>query len=135
MRKTIISAIGIALSALIILPSFGSGLATVRLTASRIAILNNGHDSMEIIAEVRDSGGNYAPDGTPVTFDCSTPGVIFLGNRVVGTRGGSARTRLVGTFKGVATVRALSSGAGFLGGEGSLDITFTDDPNETYQGN
>src|SRR5437870_3196952 len=123
MRKTIAFAMGIALSVLIPVTSFSYGLATVRLTASRIAILNNGHDSMEIIAEVRDSGGNYAPDGTQVNFDCSTPGVIFLGNKVVGTRGGSARIRLVGTYKGTATVRALSSGAGFLGGEGSLDIT------------
>lgn len=121
-----------AIACLLILAAPGvpaSSVATIVLRASRIAVLNDGRDYTEIIAEVRDSGGRFVPDGTAVTFNTNLG--QFTGSTTVGTRAGTARIRLTSQQKGTATVTAATGGGGFQ----KTDILFTDDPTETYQGN
>ncbi len=107
-------------------------LPTIRLTASRLAVLSDGRDSTEIDAEVRDSTGSLVPDGTPVTFN-TTLGQ-FLEGAVATTRGGTARARLSSAQKGAATVMATTGGA-LSGGFQTISILFSDDPEDTVPGN
>jgi hypothetical protein len=109
-----------------------AGIPTIRLTASRQAVLNDGRDSTEIIAEVRDSTGSYFPDGTTVTFTTNLG--VFMQAGTTGTsstRAGTARIRLTSQQKGTALVQAVTIGGGFA----SIEISFTDDPAEMFQGN
>jgi len=106
-----------------------AGVPTIVLRASRVAVLNDGRDYTEIIAEVRDSSGSFVPDGTPVTF--STNLGQFGGGATIGTRSGTARVRLTSQQKGTATITAAVGGGGFQ----KMDVVFTDDPTETFQGN
>ncbi|MCX6358210.1 MAG: hypothetical protein NT029_00230 [Armatimonadetes bacterium] len=109
-----------------------AGPPTIDLRAVRQAALSDGRDYIEIVAEVRDSGGTYLPDGTRVTFTTSRG--VFVQSGVSASalvRSGSARVRVSSQQKGVATVTASVPGGGFQ----RVDVTFTDDPAETYQGN
>lgn len=121
-------------SVLMLVPpvSFAAGPPTIVLTSSRVAVLNDGRDSAEIIAEVRDSSGRYVPDGTLVTFNTNL-GFFAEGGPMTRatTRAGSARVRLRGQQKGTATVTATVAGGGFQ----KVDIVFTDDPADTFEGN
>lgn len=109
-----------------------AGPPTILLTSSRFAVLNDGRDSVEIIAEVRDSSGRYVNDGTEVSFSTNL-GVFAEGgpSTRASTRSGAARVRLSSQQKGTATVTASVPGGGFQ----KLEILFTDDPAETFQGN
>jgi hypothetical protein len=108
------------------------GRPTILLSASRSAVLADGRDYTELIAEVRDSSGNLVPDGTVVTFSTNL-GVFAEGGpaATAKTRAGSARVKLNSASKGEATITAAVEGGGFA----KLEITFTDDPSETFKGN
>ena len=112
--------------------ALANGLPTVKLTATRTAVLNDGRDATELIAEIRDSSGRPVPDGTSVTFHTSLGN--FAENATVQTRSGTARIRLTSPQKGTAIITAQTSGA-YAGGVQKIEITFTDDPSETFQGN
>ena len=74
------------------------------LRAHPQAIVADGHSSTTISAEVSDSSGNAAPDGTIVEFTTSL-GII---ERSAGTAGGVARVRLEGgSTIGTANVTAV----------------------------
>src|SRR5436305_1001747 len=103
--------------------------ATISLTASRPSVLSDGKDMTELIAEVRDSAGHLAPDGTAVNFLTSMG--QFDNASAQTTRAGSARIHLRSPQKGTATVTATSG----LGGLAKIEIVFTDDPSETFLGN
>src|SRR5215470_17995189 len=64
---------------------------TLVLTVSRTAVMNDGKDNTEVIAEVRDASGNLAPDGTQVSFTTSLG--QFAPAPVATTRAGNARVR------------------------------------------
>ena len=72
--------------------AYGVGVPTIGLKSTRAAVLNDGRDYHEIIADIRDNTGAYVPDNTTVTFQAS--GGQFSGPTAVGTRAGSARIRL-----------------------------------------
>ena len=112
--------------------ALGNGLPTVKLTASRTAVLNDGRDATELIAEIRDSNGRLVPDGTQITFHTNLG--TFAENPTVQTRAGSARIRLTSPQKGTALITAQTSGA-YAGGVQKIEIVFTDDPSQTFQGN
>lgn len=109
-----------------------AGPPTIDLRAMRPAALADGRDYIEVVAEVRDSSGSYLPDGARVTFTTSLG--LFVQSGVSASalvRSGAARVRVSSQQKGVATVTASVPGGGFQ----RTEITFTDDPAETYQGN
>ncbi len=109
-----------------------AGPPTITMTSSRYAALNDGRDSVEIIAEIRDSSGSFVPDGTAVVFNTNIGSFEREGpSATVRTRAGSARVLLTSQQKGPATVTATVSGGGFQ----KVDVLFTDDPAETFQGN
>ncbi|MBM3493654.1 MAG: hypothetical protein FJX72_04930, partial [Armatimonadetes bacterium] len=113
-------------------PAEASGPPTITLTASRFAALSDGRDPVEIIAEVRDSSGRFVTDGTAVVFNTNLGLFLREGpGATARTRSGSARVMLTSQSKGTATVTATVSGGGFQ----KVDVLFTDDPAETYQGN
>ena len=109
-------------------PVWAAGTPTIQLTASRMVVLADGRDTTEIIAEVRDSTGSFVPDGTVVSF--TTTRGVFMGGGAAQTRSGVARVRLSSQQTGTATVTAA-----VIGRAESIDITFTNDPSETFQGN
>ena len=78
--------------------ALANGLPTVKLTASRTAVLNDGRDATELMAEVRDTSGRPVPDGTPVTFYTNLG--TFAENNTVQTRAGTARQRPRGASRG-----------------------------------
>jgi len=135
-RQHPVSACVLLAALLLSLPycAFGArgGPPTIVLSTSRFAILSDGRDSAEIIAEVRDSSGRYVADGTVVTFSTNL-GVFADGGPVTRTetRSGTARVRLRSQQKGTATVTASVAGGGFQ----RLDILISDDPADTFQGN
>jgi hypothetical protein len=109
-----------------------SGPPTITLTASRFAALSDGRDPIELIAEVRDSTGRYVPDGTAVVFNTNLGLFVREGpSASVQTRSGTARVTLTSQAKGTATVTATVAGGGLQ----RQDVVFTDDPEETFQGN
>jgi hypothetical protein len=110
-----------------------AGLPTIKLRANRSAILNDGKDVSEIVADVRDSTGNFVPNGTTVRFTTDKGGFQpgLQPDASVTTQSGQARVRLVGQQKGAAKV--FASVQGTL--SDTLEITLTDDPTETFQGN
>lgn len=110
----------------------GAGIATISLQAARSAVLNDGRDSTDIIAEVRDSSGAYLPDGTTVTFSTDL-GTFAQGGPTASaqTRAGTARVRLTSQRKGTATITATVAGGGFQ----KCEVVFTDDASETVAGN
>src|SRR5690348_4808908 len=113
--------------------SASAGLPTIKLRANRTAILNDGKDVSEIVADVRDSTGNFVPNGTSVRFTTDKGGFQpgFQPDVSVTTQSGQARVRLVGQQKGTAKILASMQGAV----SDTLEITLTDDPSETFQGN
>lgn len=113
-------------------PAQAAGRPTILLTASRSAVLCDGRDYTELIAEVRDSSGNLVPDGTVVTFSTNLGVFADAGPAATArTRAGSARVKLNSPSKGEATVTAAVEGGGFA----KIEVTFTDDPSETFKGN
>lgn len=108
------------------------GPPTISLTSSRFAVLADGRDYAEIIAEVRDSTGRFVPDGVMVSFSTNL-GLFADGGPATrsGTRAGVARIRITSQQKGTATITASVPGGGFQ----RLELLFTDDPAETFQGN
>ena len=116
----------------LVLSAKALGPPTITMTSSRFAALSDGRDAIEIIAEVRDSSGRFVQDGTAVVFNTNIG--TFRGegpSATARTRYGSARVLLVSQQKGMATVTATVGGGGFQ----KVDVSFTDDPEETYQGN
>ncbi|MCC6730527.1 MAG: hypothetical protein IT208_14425 [Chthonomonadales bacterium] len=108
------------------------GVPTLSLRSSRGAALNDGRDTVEVIAEVRDSAGRYVPDGTSVTFTTNLGTFAQAGvSQTVQTRAGTARARISAQVKGTATVTAVVDGGGFA----RYDLIFTDDPEDTFEGN
>jgi hypothetical protein len=109
--------------------AFAAGIPTITLKSTRTAALNDGRDYHEIIADIRDSTGGYIRDGLLVTFQ--TNAGQFTGNASVPTRLGQARVKLTSMQKGSATVTATVEGGGFQ----QIQVSFTDDKEETFQGN
>lgn len=122
-----------AVSALLVAPlAAAAGVPTITLRTSRLAILNDGRDTAEIIAEVRESSGAYARDGTMVNFTTTLGTFAQSGKSAsAATRAGTARVRLSGQEKGSTTITATVAGGGFQ----TCVLMLTDDPAETYQGN
>src|SRR5215468_5302989 len=92
--------IAIAFSLLLVASCTQAGIPTIVIKSTRAAALNDGRDFHEIIAEVRDSSGAWAADGTMVTF--TTTLGQFIGAQTIATRAGTARIRLVSLQKGTA---------------------------------
>jgi hypothetical protein len=113
--------------------ALAAGLPTIKLRVNRSAILNDGRDVSEIVADVRDSTGNFVPNGTTVRFDTSLGGFQpgMSPNATASTQSGQARVRFVGQQKGTATIRASMQGAV----SEPAEVVLTDDPTETFQGN
>ncbi|NLH98191.1 MAG: hypothetical protein GX446_01720 [Chthonomonadales bacterium] len=131
-----ISLLRFARSTLVLLGIAGvcraAGPPTITMTSSRFAALSDGRDSVEIIAEVRDGSGRFVPDGTAVVFTTNLGIFAREGpSATVRTRSGSARVTMTSQSKGTATVSATVAGGGFQ----RMDVLFTDDPEETFQGN
>jgi hypothetical protein len=109
--------------------AIAAAVPTITLKSTRTAALNDGRDYHEIIADVRDSTGAFMRDGTLVTFQ--TNAGQFTGSSSVQTRLGQARVKLTSLQKGGATVTATVEGGGFQ----QVQVNFTDDKEETFQGN
>lgn len=111
----------------------GAGLPTIKIRTTRTAILNDGRDVADIIAEVRDSTGSPAANGTSVRFETNLgqfrPGMTP--NVTATTQSGQARVQLIGQQKGTAKVFASVQGAV----SDPTEIILTDDASETFQGN
>ena len=113
--------------------AFAFGVPTIKLRANRTAILNDGRDASEIVAEVRDNTGNFVTNGTSVRFD-TTKGGFQPGmspSISVTTQSGQARVRLVGLEKATARVFASMQGAV----SEPVEVILTNDATETFQGN
>ncbi|HLV81185.1 MAG TPA: invasin domain 3-containing protein, partial [Chthonomonadaceae bacterium] len=107
----------------------GPELYTIVLRATRTALLADGKQSTDLIAEVRDSSGRPAGTGIQVQFQ-TTAGT--LSSPTAETFGGVARARLTSaSVPGVAHVTAFTSG----GVSTTLDILFSNDPADTFAGN
>ncbi len=109
--------------------AYGFGIPMIHLTCTRSAVLDDGKDYAEIIAEPIDSTGSPMPDGTEVTFTTNLG--TFSPSAVVRVQGGAARVRISSTQVGDATVQAIIPG----GGLAKTDIIFTNNPADTVQGN
>lgn len=105
---------------------------TIRLYSSRSAVLSDGKDSCEVVADVCDATGRTITDGTEVAFSTSLGLFAQSGTSASAyTRSGNARVRISSPQKGTATITATVSGGGFA----RCEVVFTDDPSETFQGN
>jgi hypothetical protein len=128
--RTVIRVLSIALVALA--PTIAFAIPTIRLTPSRSVLLSDGRDSTQICTEVRDTSGRLVPDGTTVNFNTSLGAFQRAGTSASATtQAGTARVLLTSPTKGTAVVTAASAGGGFE----RIEITFTDDPTETFEGN
>ncbi|MBL8064918.1 MAG: hypothetical protein JNM34_03565 [Chthonomonadaceae bacterium] len=97
--------------------------AQINLTCFPAISVADGHSTVTVTAEVRDLGGSFVRDATPVVFE--TDKGLFRGANVVQTNNGFARVVLVapglpGTAKVRASVFSLNASA-------SLDIDFVND--------
>ncbi len=107
----------------------GRAFNTLTLRASRSTLLADGKQSTDIIAEVRDSSGHIVGSGVNVQFQ-TTLGT--LNQQQSQTFSGIARVRLTSSsLSGLAHVTAFSAG----GGNAVLDLLFTNDPQELFEGN
>src|SRR2546423_1308876 len=122
-------------AALLLAPrgAFAAGVPTIKLRVFRPTILNNGRDQAEIIAEARDSTGSYVANGTIVRFETNLgyfqPDMTPSSTAAV--QSGQARIKLAGTQKGTAKIYATIPGAV----SEAAEVTLTDDPTETFEGN
>jgi hypothetical protein len=92
----------------------------------------DGRDNVEIAAYIRNSNGGYVPNGTNATFTTNIGTFDKGGTSLsVGVQSGRATARLRSQQKGTALVQIAVPGGGFQ----KLEITFTDDPSETFEGN
>lgn len=106
----------------------GAALTTLSLRATRSALLADGKQSTDLIADVRDSSGRAVSNGVMVQFQ-TTAGTLTEPSAQ--TFGGVARVRLTSApIAGVAHVTAFAAGA-----SDTLEIVFTDDPAATFEGN
>lgn len=106
-----------------------AGAQTLILRATRSALLADGKQTTDILAEVRDTSGRPGAAFSDVQFQTSA-GTLSASHAP--TIGGVARVRLTApAVAGVAHVTAFAPG----GGAGSLDILITDDPSATFEGN
>ncbi len=107
----------------------GRAFNTLTLRSSRSTLLADGKQSADVIAEVRDSSGRIAGNGVNVQFQ-TTLGT--LSQQQSQTFSGIARVRLTSSqLSGLAHVTAFSTG----GGNAVLDLLFTSDPQDLFQGN
>ena len=104
-----------------------AGQYIVSLRTSRPMLLANGRDRAIIIAEVRDASGRQAGNGLEVFFQTSFG---TLSSTRAQTFGGIAQVELTSNIVGVAKVSATFRGVSNL-----LEVNFTDNPEEMYQGN
>lgn len=102
------------------------GQYTINLRASRTMLLANGKDRAVVIAEVRDATGRPAGNGLEVLFQTSL-GTLSIGRAQ--TFGGIAQVELSSNVVGVAKVTATYRGVSNV-----LEVGFTDNPDEMYQG-
>jgi hypothetical protein len=132
--RTSLSLVLSALLAGLTVASNAAGIATIKLRVSRSAILNDGRDVSEIIADVRDSTGNFVPNGASVRFEAQGGGGFQPGmvpNATATTQSGQARVRFAGQQKGTAKIFASMQGAV----SEPVEVILTDDATETFQGN
>ena len=104
----------------------------VYIHATRTTLLADGKQQADIIAEVRDPNGRQV-NGFEVQFLLTGGGT--LDETQVEAFGGVAHTRLTSaTLPGQAKITAtVVNGGGAV--SNVLDILYTDDPEETFQGN
>ena len=111
---------------LTIVASAQIGQYTVNLRASRTMLLANGRDRAIVIAEVRDATGRPAGNSLEVLFQTS---LGTLSQSRAQTFGGIAQVELSSNVVGVAKVTATYRGVSNI-----LEVGFTDNPEEMYQG-
>ncbi len=102
------------------------GQYTISLRSSRTMLLANGKDRSIIIAEVRDATGRQAGNGLEVLFQTSL-GTLSLSRAQ--TFGGIAQVELSSNVVGIAKVTATHRGVSNV-----LEVGFTDNPEDMYQG-
>lgn len=129
---TRISKLSTALLLLLVSSAALAGPPVIEMRVSRSAVLADGRDSVELSAFVRNSNGGFIADGTAITFT-TTIGMFDKGgvSATANVRAGMARVRLRSQQKGTAMVQVSVSGGGFQ----KVEISFTDDPSETFEGN
>lgn len=98
-------------------------------TNGRAALLANGKDAIELIAEVRDPAGRPIGNDVIVQFQTS---MGTLSSLQVPAFGGIARTRLSSNVVGSARISAFAPGYGV---SQPIEIVFTDDPSAIFGGN
>lgn len=123
----------IALSLFVMLLLVGANLEayavvnSIRLTATNHVILADGKHTTTIRAEVRDTSGRPVTDNTIVQFQTTAGN---LSQSQAETRGGIATVTLTSApLPGIAKITAFATGVA------TLEVLFTDDPQETFDGN
>lgn len=111
-------------SLLFVTPAFGA-LGSLALRATPEIVRADGHSTITVEAEVRDSGGHIVPDGTEVHFT-TTAGRI---DEAVPTAAGRARATF--TSDAIAGIAQISAFAG--GSSGTISIRMADDPEAVRQ--
>ncbi len=121
-------------------PAIAYAFSTISLSVDRPVVLADGKSSAVISATVRDSSGNYVPDGIEVDFH-TTLGTLepltqagntgAISDVQATTMGGVARVRITSNQTGDAQILVTSPGAGAA----TIRIRFTNSTQDTYQGN
>jgi hypothetical protein len=105
------------------------GIGTILLRAAPSTLLADGRSVTTIIAEVRDTNGAPVTGGVDVQFQTDLGTLAQSSVRVIA---GRAQVRMTSSrTPGIATIRAFASN----GGAATLEVLFTDDPNELFEGN
>jgi hypothetical protein len=119
-------------AALALTVAFASGAAaspTLQLQTTRSALLSDGKQTTEVRAFVRDASGRLVTTPTEVQFQ-TTAGTLSAPSAT--TFGGVARVRLTSAnVPGTAHITAFAPG----GGNDVIDVLFSDDPNDLFEGN
>ncbi len=110
--------------------AFGANAQVISLrTNGRTALLANGKDGIDLIAEVRDPSGRPVGNNVVVQFQTSMGTLTAL---QVPAFGGVARTRLTSTVIGTARISAFAPGYGV---SQPIEIIFTDEAEAIFGGN
>lgn len=123
----------IALTVLILISAAqcctAAGVNTIRLSASRMALMADGKQTTDLSANVRDGSGRPV-SGVQVLFS-TTAGQLSQAQQTTDFSG-AAHVRLTSAPQpGVAHVIATAS----TGAVDTIDVEFTDDPEATFAGN
>jgi hypothetical protein len=132
MRRYLLSTLCLAAPIAVAISARPAQAAPVQVTirATRAVLLADGKQQTDIIADVRDVNGRTL-SAVEVQFQ------LIGGGTLTQTRvqafGGTAHTQLISaTIPGTAHITATAIGGGV---SNVLDVIYTDDPDETFQGN